>query len=94
LSPRPLTHRSAERKEVALDWRQPDDRPALRILHRLRVLGIPGFERRSGPKAGTDAAMREAWRLSWSIEQEAALRLEHLRRLGESFERLGRETAG
>jgi hypothetical protein len=71
--PRPLTHRSAERKEVALDWRQPDDRPALRLLHRLRVLGIPGFERRSGPKAGTDAAMREAWRLSWSIEQEAAL---------------------
>ncbi|MGA6166240.1 DUF5682 family protein [Amycolatopsis magusensis] len=35
-----------------------------RLLHRLRVLDIPGFERHSGPASGGDPSRSEHWRLT------------------------------
>ncbi|WNV84675.1 DUF5682 family protein [Umezawaea sp. Da 62-37] len=35
-----------------------------RTLHRLRILGIPGFERLSGPDGGGDPVFAERWRLT------------------------------
>ncbi|HET9139474.1 DUF5682 family protein, partial [Actinophytocola sp.] len=35
-----------------------------RVLHRLRVLEIPGYVRLSGPAGGTEAVLHEEWRLS------------------------------
>ncbi|MGI5177455.1 DUF5682 family protein [Dactylosporangium sp. CA-152071] len=32
-----------------------------RLLHRLRVLRIPGFERRRGPRTGVDPVLEEQW---------------------------------
>ncbi|MEV4125216.1 DUF5682 family protein [Nocardia sp. NPDC049707] len=37
---------------------------ASRVLHRLRVLEIPGFERTSGPAAGRAPELTEMWRIS------------------------------
>ncbi|KPC61092.1 DUF5682 family protein [Streptomyces chattanoogensis] len=37
-----------------------------RVLHRLRVLGIPGCVRQSGPATGADAVLKERWQLSLS----------------------------
>ncbi|HXV93817.1 MAG TPA: DUF5682 family protein [Pseudonocardia sp.] len=34
-----------------------------RVLHRLRVLGVPGFDRLTGPAAGEDPLSAEEWRL-------------------------------
>ncbi|GAA3960559.1 DUF5682 family protein [Actinomadura viridis] len=34
-----------------------------RALHRLRVLGIPGFERESGPSSGAEPVLEERWTL-------------------------------
>ena len=39
---------------------------ASRALHRLRVVAIPGVERRSGPRAGGDPVLVEAWQLKES----------------------------
>jgi len=36
-------------RTLSLDWRIEDDRERLRILHRLRILEIPGFSRLHGP---------------------------------------------
>ncbi|TDD94782.1 DUF5682 family protein [Actinomadura rubrisoli] len=35
-----------------------------RALHRLRVLGIPGFERESGPQSGADPMLEERWQVA------------------------------
>jgi hypothetical protein len=35
-----------------------------RTLHRLRVLGVPGFERLSGPSSGADPVLDERWQLT------------------------------
>ncbi|GAA4241649.1 DUF5682 family protein [Actinomadura meridiana] len=37
-----------------------------RVLHRLRVLRIPGVERRSGPATGADPVLEERWTLDLS----------------------------
>ncbi|WP_063824690.1 DUF5682 family protein [Nocardia pseudovaccinii] len=37
---------------------------ASRVLHRLRVLEIPGFERTSGPAAGRKPELTETWQIS------------------------------
>jgi hypothetical protein len=42
---------------------------ASRVLHRLRVLDIPGVERRSGPRPGADPLLVETWQLHESGEQ-------------------------
>ncbi|MRG93904.1 DUF5682 family protein [Polyangium spumosum] len=60
-------------RTISLDWRIEGDRDKLRALHRLRLLGIPGFVRTSGPSWGTDAKMAEAFRLVWRPDQDPAI---------------------
>lgn len=54
-----------EPRTVILDWRIEGDRERLRILHRLRILQIPGFTRTDGPAWGTEERMAEAFRIVW-----------------------------
>ena len=58
---------------LSLDWRIEGDRERLRVLHRLRLLEIPGFVRVEGPAWGTDARMAEAFRLVWRPDQDPAI---------------------
>ncbi|MBL1082400.1 hypothetical protein JK359_10460 [Streptomyces actinomycinicus] len=46
---------------VTLDLTEEEDRSRSRALHRLRVLGVPGFTRVSGPADGTDPVFTEVW---------------------------------
>ncbi|WP_067547590.1 DUF5682 family protein [Nocardia crassostreae] len=46
---------------------------ASRVLHRLRVLGIPGYERESGPVIGRAPKLRESWRIRASEMRLPAL---------------------
>ncbi|ORA59718.1 DUF5682 family protein [Mycobacteroides franklinii] len=50
-------------RDVRLNLTVEADLDRSRILNRLRVLGIPGFERSSGPTVGTDPATTERWEL-------------------------------
>ncbi|WP_346128506.1 DUF5682 family protein [Lentzea roselyniae] len=59
--------------KIALDLTDPDALERSRILHRLRVLGIPGFERTSGPSGGTAPQLDEQWLLTPVEERLAAL---------------------
>lgn len=61
---------TASGKTLSLDWRLEGDRERLRVLHRLRILGIPGFSRISGPAWGTEARMAEGFRLVWRPDIE------------------------
>ncbi|MGM1058650.1 DUF5682 family protein [Saccharothrix sp. Mg75] len=49
---------------VDLDLADPRDLDRSRTLHRLRVLGVPGFHRRSGPSGGADPVAAERWYLA------------------------------
>ncbi|MFC4857152.1 DUF5682 family protein [Actinophytocola glycyrrhizae] len=60
-------------RDVRLDLTEAGDLRRSRFLHRLRVLGLPGVERRSGPSTGRDATAAERWRLTPSDHREAAL---------------------
>ncbi|MCC7535405.1 MAG: hypothetical protein IT379_04305, partial [Deltaproteobacteria bacterium] len=42
-------------------------------LHRLRLLGIPGFTRKTGPAWATDADLRETWTIVRSTDAPSAL---------------------
>jgi hypothetical protein len=44
-----------------------------RVLHRLRVLNIPGYQRHSGPATGVDPVLHEEWQRSTSDLQLPAL---------------------
>ena len=57
--------------EIALDLAVDADRS--RVLHRLRVLGVPGFERLAGPTGGGDPVSEERWRLTPSDLRMPAL---------------------
>ncbi|WP_219442437.1 DUF5682 family protein [Saccharothrix obliqua] len=48
---------------VGLDLADPVDLDRSRLLHRLRVLGVPGFARETGPRGGGDPEPRERWLL-------------------------------
>lgn len=50
-----------ERAELSLDLTLDADRARSRILHRVRVLGVPGFDRTSGPDTGIDPVFTERW---------------------------------
>ncbi|NMO55364.1 hypothetical protein HH310_29800 [Actinoplanes sp. TBRC 11911] len=52
-----------EPAELSLDLTLDDDRERSRILHRVRILGVPGFDRTSGPGTGLDPMMTERWTL-------------------------------
>lgn len=60
-------------RTLTLPLREPEGRARSRVLHRLRVLGIPGFQREAGPAWATDVVLEERWALSEPLEQEAAL---------------------
>lgn len=60
-------------QRLLLDWRIEDDRERLRILHRLRILQIPGFTRLLGPSWGTEARMAEGFHVAWRPDLEPAL---------------------
>ncbi|MFF9765331.1 DUF5682 family protein [Streptomyces sp. NPDC014636] len=58
---------------VRLDLTQERDLSRSRVLHRLRVLGIPGFTRDSGPADGADPVFSEVWQRRPAAGREAAL---------------------
>ncbi|MCC9742565.1 DUF5682 family protein [Streptomyces sp. MNU89] len=58
---------------AVLDLTTPRGLERSRALHRLRVLGIPGHERRSGPRHGTEAVFSERWERVPAPGREAAL---------------------
>lgn len=47
---------------IALELTDERDRERSRVLHRLRVLGLPGIERRSGPVPSGEPTLTETWR--------------------------------
>ncbi len=60
-------------KPVTLDLTDPRDLTRSQVLHRLRVLGIPGFTRLTGPADGTDPVFTERWEPRPAAGREAAL---------------------
>lgn len=56
-----------------LDLTDATDLERSRLLHRLRVLGIPGHARVSGPAHGTDPVFTERWEARPVVGREAAL---------------------
>ena len=58
-------------REVRLDLARHADRS--RVLHRLRVLGIPGFSRDRGPEGPADPVLTEVWQLRVEVGAESAL---------------------
>ncbi|MDX8054500.1 DUF5682 family protein [Lentzea sp. BCCO 10_0798] len=67
------THGLDQEGKVALDLTDPEALERSRILHRLRVLRIPGFERTSGPSGGAQPQLEEQWTLRPVEERLAAL---------------------
>lgn len=49
--------------DLDLDLAAGPDRDRSRILHRLRIIGIPGFTRTRGPSTGVEPVLREHWQL-------------------------------
>jgi hypothetical protein len=60
-------------RKLRLKLAQAGDLLKSRVLHRVRVLEIPGFERVSGPTYGTEPLLEEEWLLRSSFETESAL---------------------
>ena len=82
-TPRPPLLDSVERELAAvgitlsgerdIDLLAEQGRRESRVLHRLRLLGIPGIDRVQGPTLALAGERRERWRLGRPIEQTAAL---------------------
>ncbi|WP_431677181.1 DUF5682 family protein [Kitasatospora sp. KL5] len=69
-----LAHCGVESGRAATaDLTDPDGLARSRVLHRLRVLGIPGHVRESGPAAGSDPVFTERWEPAAAHGREAAL---------------------
>lgn len=64
---------TANPRTIPLSLREPIGRAKSRVLHRLAVLEVPGFERRSGPKWATDVALDETWLITRSDASLSAL---------------------
>ncbi|WP_128984787.1 DUF5682 family protein [Streptomyces roseicoloratus] len=58
---------------VTIRLTEPSGLERSRVLHRLRVLGVPGHERVSGPSHGTDPVVEERWEPRRPAGREAAL---------------------
>jgi hypothetical protein len=58
---------------VHLDLTVDADLARSRLLHRFRVLTIPGFERRSGPSVGAEPELAEDWDLDAGEDRLVAL---------------------
>jgi hypothetical protein len=59
--------------EHTLDLHDAADLARSRVLHRLVVLGVPGFIRLHGPRWATDADLTERWRLTRDRHRDTAL---------------------
>jgi hypothetical protein len=57
----------------ALDLTRPGDLERSRVLHRLRVLGVPGHVRTRGPRGGADPEFTERWETRPAPARDAAL---------------------
>ncbi|MEV0608315.1 DUF5682 family protein [Polymorphospora rubra] len=66
-------HGLAAAGDVRLDLTGADDLTRSRILHRLRVLGVPGFRRDAGPTPGADAVLVERWSVEVRDDRLSAL---------------------
>jgi hypothetical protein len=64
---------TSQPRRHAISLREPAGRQQSRVLHRLAVLGIPGFVRYQGPEWATDIVLEEAWTIASPLEQEAAI---------------------
>ncbi|MEV7526282.1 DUF5682 family protein [Streptomyces sp. NPDC091371] len=62
-----------EGRPVTLRLTDPAELATSRVLHRLRVLDVPGFARVSGPAHGTDPVFTECWEPRTTAGREAAL---------------------
>lgn len=60
-------------RRVDLDLDTPSGVTRSRLLHQLRVLEIPGFERLSGPKSPVSTKRVEVWRLWHTLHTDIAL---------------------
>ena len=58
---------------IATSLRDAHGRDKSRVLHRLLVLGIPGFERVAGPAWATDPSLEETWSVVQLLDQDGAL---------------------
>lgn len=58
---------------VTLDLTEADGLTRSQVLHRLRVLGVPGFTRVSGPSDGADPVFTERWEPGPASGREAGL---------------------
>ncbi|MEU4365900.1 DUF5682 family protein [Micromonospora chersina] len=54
-------HRVGPADVVELDLTVPADLARSRLLHRLRLLDVPGHRRDTGPRVGADAVLTERW---------------------------------
>ena len=59
--------------DLELDLAREGDRERSRTLHRVRVLGVPGFVRESGPATGLEPVLRERWTLRPSDHRLSAV---------------------
>ncbi|MDF3835231.1 DUF5682 family protein [Cupriavidus basilensis] len=59
--------------QLRLDLLQAADRQRSRVLHRLRILALPGVSRERGAPLALSGEREEHWRLLGSLEQRAAL---------------------
>lgn len=93
-----------ERGRLDLDLTVQDDLARSRVLHRLRVLDIPGYIRRTGPNPGAPPTLNELWELERSdmwlpavIEAGsfgATLESAAAAALGDAFEQTGNDPTG
>ena len=60
-------------RTVEIDLTRPRDLARSRVLHRLRVLEIPGFLRVRGPIWPTDGTLIETWMIEHTLEADGAL---------------------
>ncbi|MGZ3144264.1 DUF5682 family protein [Lentzea chajnantorensis] len=67
------THGLDHEGTLSLDLTEPRSLERSRVLHRLRVLRIPGFHRASGPDQGAAPVLEEQWVLRPAEERLAAL---------------------
>ncbi|QEI05536.1 hypothetical protein FXN63_06540 [Pigmentiphaga aceris] len=60
-------------REVQLDWSLPEDRRRAHVLHALRILGIPGFERVGGTPLADTRTPSENFRITRHRDLHGAL---------------------
>ena len=60
-------------REIHLDWGKVEDRKRAHVLHALRILGIPGFDRTGGTPVADTRAPQEQFRISRHRDLQGAL---------------------